>query len=87
MVGKKGIVRQLLPALVVPLFLIIMVAVFTQFGQNVDRGDWSTEANETYQKIEQGTWGGYKLASLLPYIIIAMVVLGILLGAFVFKGM
>lgn len=82
----KGVVKQLLPALVVPLFLIIMVAVFTQFGQNVDRGGWSAEANETYTKIESGTWGGYKLASLLPYIIIAVVVLGILLGAFIFRG-
>ena len=82
---SKGIVKQLLPALVVPLFLIIMVAVYTQFGSTVDRGGWSSEANATYEKINTGTWGGYKLASLLPYVIIAMVVLGLLLGAFVFK--
>jgi len=86
MLGRKGIVRQLLPALVVPLFLIIMVAIFTQFRSNIDQTGWSSEANETLTKVESGTWGGYKLASMLPYIIIAMVVLGILLGAFVFKG-
>ncbi len=84
---SKGIVKQLLPALVVPLFLVIMVAVFTQFNTNVDQSGWSTEANNTYTKIKTGTWGGYKLASLLPYIIIAMVVLGLLLGAFLVKYM
>lgn len=80
-----GVVTQLIPALMVPLLLIIMVAVFSQFGSNVDREGWSSSANETYTKIETGTWGGFKLASMLPYVIIAVVVLGIIIGAFMFR--
>ena len=84
--SKKGIVAQLIPALVVPLLLIIFVAIYTQFSSNVDRASWTTSANDTYDKINTGTWGGYKLASMLPYIIIAVAVLGILIGAFAFGG-
>lgn len=84
--NKKGMVQQLLPALVVPLFLIIMVAVYTQFGTNVDQSGWSTDANTTYTRINTGTWNGYRLASLLPYVIIAVIVLGVLIGAFVFRA-
>jgi len=40
---------------------------------------------ESFQKVRTGTWGGFKLASMLPYIIIAMIVLSVLLGAFTFR--
>lgn len=83
---RKGLVKQLLPALVVPLFLIIMIAVFTNFSTNVDQGEWSTDANDTYDDVTEGTWNGYQLASLLPYVIIAVIVLGILIGAFAITG-
>lgn len=81
--GNKGIVRQLLPALIVPLFLLIMTSVFSNFEQNIDRANFTTEANDTYEDVVTGTWSGYKLASQLPFIIIAMVVVGLLIGAFV----
>ena len=84
--GKKGMVKQLLPALVVPLFLIIMVAVYSSFGTNVSQSGWTADANTTYDNINTGTWNGYQLASLLPYVIIAVIVLGVLIGAFVIGG-
>ena len=157
----KGQVKELLPALIVPLVLVIASAVFTGFSSNTastfeeaivnetigtadgtakdletaydckedsvtavyngtSKMTASTDYNVTYSpfdpctisigshittgtikvcytaykgegytsftKIREGTWGGYKLASLLPYIVIAMVVLGLLIGAFVIKG-
>ena len=153
---KKGIASQLLPALAVPLILIIFAAVFTNLSSTTiysfeeavtnetvgaDAGTYTTAYDakdasvtaayngsstctigelcnityapfskativssvdgaikvsytkydqggyESYEKVRTGTWGGFKLASLLPYIIIAMIVLGILLGAFVMKGL
>lgn len=85
-IGKKGIVQQLLPALTVPLILIVFVAIYTQYQTNIDQADWSTDANDTFDKINTGTWGGFKLASMLPYVIIAIVVLSLLIGAFAFGG-
>lgn len=80
------VVQRLLPALVVPLLLIIMVAIYTQFETNVDRGGWSTDANTSFTKVNTGTYNGFKLASLLPYVIIAMAILALIIGALSFGG-
>jgi len=80
------VASQLMPALIVPLLLIIMVAIYTQFETNVDRADFSTDANTSFTKINTGTYNGFKLASLLPYVIIAMMILGLVIGALTFGG-
>ena len=75
--------NQLIYALlVIPMILILSTAVFTQFSTNIDRSDWSAEANETYTKVTSGTWSGFGLGSLLPFIYIAVAVIGVILGAF-----
>jgi len=79
------VVNRLLPALIVPLMLIIMVAIYTQFETNVDRADFSTDANTSFTKVNTGTYNGFKLASLLPYVIIAMVILSIVVSALVVR--
>ena len=80
------VVERLLPALVVPLLLIIMVAIYTQFETNVDRAGWSSDANTSFTKVNTGTYNGFKLASLLPYVIIAMAILALVVGALAFGG-
>jgi hypothetical protein len=66
--------------LLVPLVLILSTAIFGQFSQNVDRSTWSTEANSTFNKITSQTWQGYNLGSMIPFILIAIAVVGIVLG-------
>lgn len=68
--------------LVVPMLLIISTAIFTNFSANVDQAGWSTEANDTKTKVEAQTWSGFKLGSLLPYVLIAVTIITVLLGAF-----
>jgi hypothetical protein len=68
--------------LVVPMILIISTAIFTNFGTNIDRTGWSTDANTTYTNVNTQTWAGYKLGALLPYVIIAVTIITIILGAF-----
>jgi ABC-type Na+ efflux pump permease subunit len=80
------VVGKLLPALIVPLLLIVMVAIYTQFETNVDRTDWSTDANTSFTKVNTGTYNGFKLASLLPYVIIAMAILALIVGALAVGG-
>ena len=55
-------------------------------GVNASYTAYTGSGYETFEKTRTGTWGGFKLASLLPYIIAAVVVLGVLLGAFVARG-
>ena len=71
--------------LAVPMLLIISTAVFTNFSANIDRGAWGTEANTTYTKVTSGTWSGFSLASLLPFILIAVTIVAVILGAFGLK--
>lgn len=83
--NKKGYVKQLLPALVVPLVLIIMVSIYSGFSANVNQAGWTTEANDTYDDVNDGTWSGFTLAAQIPFVVIAVMVLGILVGAFVYS--
>ena len=46
--------------------------------------DQTDEGWLTFEDVEGGTWSSYQLASMLPYIIIAVVVLGLIIGVFVF---
>jgi len=68
--------------LVVPMVLIIATAVFNGFATNIDRGSWGTDANATYTKVTTGTWSGFGLGSQLPFILIAVTVISVILGAF-----
>lgn len=68
--------------LAVPMILIIATAIFTNFAENIDRSDWSSDANTTYTKVTSGTWSGFNLASMLPFILIAVTIVGVILGAF-----
>ena len=68
--------------LVVPMILILSTAIYTNFGSNIDRTGWSTDANTTYSNINTQTWSGYKLGSLLPYVLIAVTIITVILGAF-----
>jgi len=73
--------REITYALItIPLLLIISVAIFGQFAANVDRSGWTAQANQTFERITGQTWAGYNLATLLPFIVIAIIVLGLIVG-------
>ena len=76
----KGVSNLTYALLTVPILLIIATAIFSQFSVNVDRGGWTEEANRTYEKVTSGTWSGFNLASMLPFILIAVVIVGVILG-------
>ncbi len=43
---------------------------------------YSMDGYDTFLKSEQGTWNGFNLASMLPFILAAMALIAIILGAF-----
>lgn len=78
---KKGISNLTYALLTVPMILILSIAIFSQFQTNIDRAGWTSEANSTFTRVTSGTWSGFNLASMLPFILIAVVIVGIILGA------
>lgn len=79
--------KQIIAALLmIPLFLLLAVAIFGQFSQNVDRTSWSNASNTTYDKVVNQTWAGFNLAALLPYVMIAMAIVGAVIGGMYLFG-
>jgi len=76
---RKGVSQQLVQAFSLPLLIIILLSVYVQFSTNVDRSGWTTDQNTTYDKVDTGTESGFNLASMLPYIIIALTILALML--------
>jgi hypothetical protein len=81
----KGISNLVYALLTVPLVLILAVAIFNQFTTNVDRSGWTAQANQTFDKVTSSTYSGFNLGSMLPFIIIAVAIVGIILGMVVTK--
>lgn len=67
--------------LIVPILLIIAVAIFGGFASNINQAGWSTSANNTFTSINTNTWNGFSLGALLPFVLIAVVLIGVILGA------
>jgi hypothetical protein len=80
---KKGVSNLVYALLTVPLILIISIAIFSGFQTNIDRSNWSAEANSTFGKVVSGTWSGFNLGSMLPFVLISMTVVGVVLGMFI----
>jgi hypothetical protein len=79
--------RNIIIALVgIPLTLILAIAIFGQFSTNVDRTSWSAAANTSYTTTVAQTWAGYNLAALLPYILIAVTIVGAVIGGLMIMG-
>jgi len=67
---------------VIPIVILISLAIYSQFSGNLDRSSWSTTANTTYASVNTGTYNGFNLATMLPFIVIAITVVGLILAAF-----
>lgn len=83
--GKKGVSDLIYALLTVPIALILATAIFTQFSTNIDRTGWTAQANQTFEKVTGGTWTGFNLASMLPFILIALTIVGVIFGLFLYK--
>lgn len=82
---RKGVSNLTYALLTVPILLIIATAIFSNFQTNIDRSGWTSSANDTFNKITSGTWSGFNLASMLPFILIAVVIVGVILGALILR--
>lgn len=82
--SKGQVVQQLIPAVVVPIVLIIMLIVFANFEGTVDHSDISSTASTTINDTSANAYSGFDLGSILPIVIFGVVILSIIIGAFQF---
>lgn len=82
--GQIAIVSQLLPVLVIPLLLIVMVVVFGNFESAVDTSTLSTAAKDAINKTVVQSYTAFNMASILPLIVIAVAIITVIIGAFLF---
>ena len=75
-----------MPALLIPIVLVVFALVMGNFESSIDHSDLSTDASASINDTVDNTWNSYDLAGVLPIVVIAMIVIGILLGAFAIKG-
>lgn len=83
---KGQIVQQVLPIAIVPIVIIIMLIVFANFEATVDHSGISSAASTSINTTVTNSLSGFDLAAILPIVIAGVVILGILLGAFAFRG-
>jgi ABC-type multidrug transport system permease subunit len=76
----KGVSNLVYALVTIPLVLILAVAIFNQFTTNVDRTGWTAQANQTFEKVTGSTYSGFNLGSMLPFIFIAVTIVGIIIG-------
>jgi len=77
-------IRDIALVLVIPVMLLVMVTIFGYFEGSVDTSALSSDAQTAINKTADQTYNAYNIASILPLVIIAVVIIGILLKTFVF---
>ena len=78
----NGPVGTIVSVVLVAMVLMIGVVVFANFEGNVDTTGLSTAATNAINKTATQTYNGFNLGSMIPYILFAVAIIVILVGAF-----
>lgn len=79
------IVNGVVTVVLVAIVLIVGVIVFGQFEANITHKDYTGNASEAINKTTQQTYSGFKLGSLIPFILFATLIILVILSAFAFR--
>ena len=79
------IVQTVIGVVLVALVLIIGVIVFGEFESNVNHADLTSDASSAVNETAEQTYNGFELGALLPYILFAVAILVVLIGALAFR--
>lgn len=82
----QAVISQIIPAIVIPLLLIVAVLVFANFEGNIDTSDLSSDAEVAVNATRDNTYAGLNLASILPLVIFAAAIISVIVGAFLIFG-
>ena len=77
-----GPVGTIVSVILVAMVLMIGVVVFANFEGNIDTSGLSTGAQNAINKTAQQTYNGFSLGSMIPYVLFAVAIIVILVGAF-----
>jgi hypothetical protein len=84
----KGMIdmRTLMLVLVIPIMLMVMVTIFGYFEGAVDTSSLSSDAQSAINDTATQSYNAFNIASIIPLVVIAVLIITLLLGAFVFRG-
>lgn len=82
----QAIIQQIIPAIVIPMLLVVGLLVYANFSDNVDTSDLSADAEEAINATTDNTYAGFNLASILPLVIFAAAIISVIVGAFLIFG-
>lgn len=81
--SRRGNVMGIISALaIVSIGLGVISMVTSSFYGSIDRDDLSTEGNDTLAKVENATWGGLSMATVIPFILIGIGVISLVMRGF-----
>ena len=81
--SKRGNVMNIIAGLaIISIGLGVISMVTSAFYGNIDQSDMSADANDSLEKVEGATWGGLSMATVIPYVLIGVGVIGLVIRGF-----
>ena len=84
--GNKGQAAVIGVLLVVIISLMIGLYVYSAVGNSIDRSDFSAAQNTTYDSVVSNSNSAFTLTSILPLVIGAAAILGVIVGGAFLRG-
>jgi hypothetical protein len=79
--GQAGGIALVLGVVVVVVALFIGLFMYAEISDAIPRGSFSAAQNTTFTNIQSNTESGFNLAAIIPIVLVAFAIIGILTGA------
>ena len=87
--GRKGqmgnVVGVIVTLVVVVVALFIGLFLYAEIGDAIPRSSFSAAQNTTFTNIQTNTESGFTLAAIIPIVLVAFLIIGVLIGFGAFK--
>jgi len=83
--GQTGHAGLVLGMVVIVVALFIGLYLYAEISDAIPRGGFDADQNTTFENIQDNAESGFDLAAILPIVIVAFAIIGILVGGFAFK--
>lgn len=77
-------IRDIVMVMIIPLLLMVMVSVFAQFDDSIDRTGLSSDAQTAINDTAEQAYSAFGTATILPIVIVGALIIGLLLKMFAF---
>jgi hypothetical protein len=82
----QALTTNVISAIVIAMLLIVGVVVFANFESSIDTTGYNVNATDAITTLKANTYSGFDLASIIPIVLFAVLIIGAIVGAFVFSS-